>query len=131
MSKQKSTRLSPYEMLYGCRPFLPAEDRPRKEAIILLDFNEDQAADYVRVRGELLKQKCAIAFENLRVAQHRDTLRYQQVRSGAHQPSSTVFRTGDLVCVRMRRNVINTLHSIAKPGVHIVVQARESGVLIL
>ena len=38
-----------------------------------------------------------MALENLAIAQHRDTLRYARIRSGAYRPQLRRFRIGDYV----------------------------------
>ncbi len=38
-----------------------------------------------------------MAMENLAIAQHRDTLRYARIRSGAYKPQLRRFKAGDYV----------------------------------
>ena len=38
-----------------------------------------------------------MVMENLSIAQHRDTLRYARIRSGAYRPQLQRFRQGDYV----------------------------------
>ena len=129
-SKQSSTKLSPYEFLYGCSPCLPLAVRPRFDDV-LLDFDRPEAASrYLDQRAKLLYDNCAIAMQNLRTAQHRGVLQYQRRRSGSHFVPAVQFKAGDLVRVR-RRNTVNTLQSEAQPGVYRVVEARDSGVVII
>ena len=128
-SKQASTGLSPYQMLYGTEPVIPPAVREHFEGSLDL-VDQEEAARYVLQRAALLKQHCAIAMQNLRVAQHRDQLRYEKVRSGLYQPPLLKFVQGDFVYVR-RRNVVNTLQSVARPGIYRVVQLLDSGVLKL
>jgi hypothetical protein len=130
VSGQASTGLSPYQLLYGAQPVIPPAVRPRVEQPLLEFTVAEQAAEYVLQRAELLRKHCAIAFENLRVAQHRDTLRYQQVRSGLYQPPTVKFAVGDFVYVR-RRTVVNSLQSEARPGVYRVLEMLPTGVLVL
>jgi hypothetical protein len=73
-SRQAATHLSPYEFLYGCAPCLPSAARPKFEGVLLDFANPEQAANYLDARAKLLEQNCALAMQNLRVAQHRDTL---------------------------------------------------------
>ena len=129
-SKQRSTRLSPYAILFGTHPVLPPAIRPRFDDVLLDFADAEQAAGYLMERGELLNRHCVMAMGNLRIAQHRDTLQYQRIRSGSHCPALASFEPGDLVHVR-RTNVINTLQSNARPGVYEVVEVRDSGVLIV
>lgn len=133
-SRQKASGLSPYAMLYGCEPCIPPAVKPRFQPGICLVFDtpdhREQAADYIVMRGQLLQQNCAVALGNLRTAQHRDTLRYRQVRSGLYRPSLFKFNAGEYVYVK-RRNVSNTLMSEAQPGIFRILEVRDSGVLVL
>ncbi len=130
VSGQASTGLSPYQLLYGVQPVIPPAVRPRVEEPLLEFTDAEQAAEYLLQRAELLRKHCAIAFENLRVAQHRDTLRYQKVRSGLYQPPTVKFAVGDFVYVR-RRTVVNSLQSEARPGIYRVLEVLPTGVLVL
>jgi transposase InsO family protein len=129
-SRQASTGCSPYELMYGCRPVVPPAIRLRFENPVLEFDDAEQVAEHLLWRAQLLRERCVEAMGNLRIAQHRDTLRYQQVRSGHYQPVGYSFAVGDFVYVR-RRNVVNTLQSEASPGVLQVVEVRPTGVLLL
>ena len=129
-SKQNSTHLSPYNFLFGTEPVIPPAIKPRLEEPELDFASPEVAADYLLQRGALLKQHCLMAMNNLRIAQQRDSQQYQRIRSGSHRPALAEFSAGDLVHVR-RSNIGNTLQSAARPGVYQVVEARESGVLIV
>jgi hypothetical protein len=97
----------------------------------VLDFADaEQAAEFLLQRAALLRERCAEAMGNLRIAQHRDRLRYQIVRSGQYEPSGYKFVVGDFVYVR-RRTVVNSLQPEARPGILRVVEVRPSGVLVL
>ncbi len=48
-------------------------------------------------RAELFRTVMPAAFENLAIAQHRDTLRYAIIRGGGYQPSIHRFHVGDYV----------------------------------
>jgi transposase InsO family protein len=133
-SKQAASGFSPYTLLYGSEPCIPpaVKDRYRPGFALFFDTpdHQEQAAQYVLMRAKLLQDNCSIAMTNLRSAQHRDTLRYRQVRSGLYRPSLFKFNVGDYVYVR-RRNVSNTLMSEARPGIFRCLEVRDSGVLVL
>jgi hypothetical protein len=129
-SKQNSTHLSPYNFLFGTEPVIPPAIKHHLEEPELDFTSPEQAAEYLLQRGVLLKQHCIMAMRNLRIAQQRDSMQYQRIRSGSHRPALAEFSPGDLVHVR-RSNVINTLQSDARPGVYQVVEVRPSGVLIV
>jgi len=97
----------------------------------LLDFADPaSAAEYLAARAELLKRHCAIAMANHQIAQHRDTERYQHVRSGSYLPRLRRFQIGDFVYAK-RRNVVSTLQTDARPGIYRVAAVKDSGVLTL
>ena len=70
-----------------------------------------------------------MAMENLSIAQHRDTLCYTRIHSGAYQPQLRRFRQGDYVS--LQREAPTTLD--VKAG-HTILQVKEvlpSGLLLL
>lgn len=129
-SRQAATGISPYELLYGVPAVVPPAIRGQVEQPMLDFANQEQAAEYVLRRAQLLQQRCAEAMGNLRIAQHRDKLRYQHVRSGLYRPSSFKFLEGDFVYLR-RRTVVNALQSEARPGIYRIKTVKPSGVLVL
>ena len=129
-SRQASTGLSPYQLLYGAEPVIPPAIRERVEQPVLEFGDPEKCVDYILQRAELLRENCAIAMQNLRVAQQRDAQRYQHVRSGFYQPSGVKFSVGDFVYVR-RRVIVDSLQSEARPGIYRVCEVRPSGVLVV
>ncbi len=62
--------------------------------------NLDDLEMWLRVcsqRAELFQRVMPAAFENLAIAQHRDTLRYATIRGGSYRPSICRFHVGDYV----------------------------------
>ena len=100
MSVQESLGFSPYELLFGTKAILPSAIRSHFDAPLNLDSDPGQIATYLDQRAKLLAQHCAIAANNLRIAQHRDALRYQKMRSGSYNTTPVKFSVGDLVYVR-------------------------------
>lgn len=110
-SAQASTKFSPYQIMHGQLPTLPARLRPRLEQAI--DFDDPRVAERELLeRGKLVQELCIMAGQNLAIAQHRDTLRYAQVRSGAYKPRLTKFAAGDFVY--LRRPTSTALHMHAR-----------------
>ena len=76
--------------------------------VIPLDMGGDNASDASKervrqelaLRAELMKKNMLIAGQNLRVAQHRDTLRYARIRGGGYLPKIRRFAVGDFVYVQ-------------------------------
>jgi len=74
---------SPYFLLYGRNPNLPTIIcRDSKEVV-----NLDDSEMWLRVcsqHAELFQRVMPIAFENLAIAQHKDTLWYATIRGGGY-----------------------------------------------
>jgi site-specific DNA-cytosine methylase len=150
-SPQASTRVSPFELMYGVAPVLPVAARPAFEQALEypevpllaqlgelvaggerpeIDPGAEEVAETLLRRAVVLKEKMAAVDVNLRVAQQRDTLRYAQKRDGKWQPRAVKFEVGDFV-YRKRANRVSTLQPRAAEGIYRVFEVRDSGVLIL
>jgi hypothetical protein len=130
-SKQAASRMTPYFMLYGREAIIPPAVRERWSAADL-NFDEasqEQAANLVLERAALLKRSMPVAFDNLRIAQHRDRLAYARMRGGGFRPTLRVFHVGDFVYLKQK--ALTTLHVSTKSIVLRVKEVRPSGVLIL
>jgi hypothetical protein len=83
-SRQASlASFSPYFLLYGRNPNLPTTIRCESSEVVNLDDPEM----WLRVcsqPAELFQRVMLAAFENLAIAQHRDTLRYVIIRGGGY-----------------------------------------------
>jgi len=128
-SPAAGTRLVPYKVLFARDPTIPPAIVQRMEQP--LDFDDPVAAQAdVLARAELVKQYAVMAGENLRIAQHRDKLRYARLRDGSYLPRIRRFEVGDFVyCKRHQRHTM--LDIKAKPLVLRVHEVRPSGVLVL
>lgn len=58
-----------------------------------------------------------MAMENIRIAQHRDTLRYAHIRSGKYEPKSHKFTVGDYVYVQ-EHALANALQPTARAVIY-------------
>ena len=109
-STQASTKMSPYYMLYARHPVIPpAHVHKFADAIDL--HNVEAATQNVLKRAQLVQTAGIIAGENLKIAQHRDTLRYATIRGGGYLPSIRLFEVGDFVY--LRRRVLDSVLQIA------------------
>eukprot|EP00983_Pelagomonas_calceolata_P016920 532543-Pelagomonas_calceolata.AAC.1 len=73
--------MSPYYMLYARNPVIPPAHVHRfSEDLDLRDVQN--ASRSVMARAQLAQKIGIIAGENLKIAQHGDTLRYATIRSG-------------------------------------------------
>ena len=70
-----------------------------------------------------------MAMENLSIAQHRDTLRYARIRSGAYRPQLRRFSMGDYVY--LQREAPTTLDVRAGRTILRVKDVLPSGILLL
>ncbi|CAM6086019.1 unnamed protein product [Calypogeia fissa] len=119
---------SPYFLLFGRDPDLPAAIRRE----VVEAVNLDDPAVWVRVcsqRAELFKRVMPAAFENLAIAQHRDTLRYATIRGGGYRPSVRRFHVGDYVY--LQQAAPTTLDVTAGRTILRVREVLSSGVLML
>ena len=60
---------------------------------------------------------CLAAGGNLKIAQHRDTLRYANIRGGGYTPNVRKFEVGQYVYVRRLQAVKGGLTPISKPSI--------------
>jgi hypothetical protein len=60
-------------------------------------------ARVIEERAKMFERKMPIAFNNLAIVQHRDTLRYAHTRSGDYKPKLKRFEEGDLVYLKRQR----------------------------
>jgi hypothetical protein len=128
-SKQASTKLSPYFMLFGVDPIIPPSIRPRFGDDLPLE-DVEVAIEMILDRADLMYRACATAGHNLKIAQHRDTLRYAKMREGGYVPKIRKFQVGDLVYHR-KRNDPYTLEPKAQPHILMVCEVLGNGVLRL
>jgi hypothetical protein len=104
------TSFSPYFLLYDQDPDLPITIRREFNEVVNLDDLEI----WLRVcfqRAELFQRVMPVAFENLAIAQHKDTLRYATIRGGGYQPSIRRFHVGDYVY--LQQTTLTTLDVMA------------------
>jgi hypothetical protein len=60
-------------------------------------------ARVVEERARLFEREMPIAFQNLAIAQHRDTLRYMRTRAGDYKPKLKRFEAQDLVYLKRQK----------------------------
>lgn len=128
-SKQASlASFSPYFLLFGREPDLPTSIRREAATVLNLD-DPDVWARACEQRAELFKKVMPMAFENLAIAQHRDTLRYAIIRAGGYRPGVRRFNPGDYVS--LQQTASTTLDVTAGRTILRVREVLPSGVLIL
>jgi hypothetical protein len=126
-SKQASTRLSPFQLMHGITPILPAQ--LRETFTVCLDPSRAAAADAYWQRAILLHKLGGAVWQNLLIAQHRDTLRYARIKGGDHLPAMLQLEPGMLVYLRALRPT--SLSLPAQQTILQVVQVQPSGVVQL
>eukprot|EP00983_Pelagomonas_calceolata_P070401 1150774-Pelagomonas_calceolata.AAC.1 len=98
-STQASTKTSPYFMLYARHPVIP----PAHQFADDLDLhNVENASRRVLARMQAAQKIGIITGENLKIAQHRGTLKYATIRGGRNLPSIKQIEAGDLVYLKHR-----------------------------
>jgi hypothetical protein len=127
VSPQEATKLSPYHIMFATAPIIPPNIVDRMQGSISFD-DPDVAAESILLRAKAIEDACAIAGQNLLIAQHRDSLRYAKLRSGGYLPKLSHFFPGQYVYVR---DQAESIHNMARPEILRVKEVRSSGVLIL
>jgi len=107
-SRQESTKLSPFQILYGVEPSVPPAARPRMDASLVIPDYEDADAlaaftDELCARAAIVKHNCAYAAHNIDIAQHRQSLRYALTRSGNYKSNVLRYEPGDYVYLNKSR----------------------------
>jgi site-specific DNA-cytosine methylase len=128
-SKQSSTGFSPYELLYARQPVFPSAVQPKLQGEVDFDDAEAAASSVLR-RAAWLRERMPVAAGNLKAAQHRDTLRYLQLRSKGYLPRVASYQPGDFVYLR-RLKAGSSLVIKARPTILRVAEMRDNGVVVL
>jgi hypothetical protein len=128
LSPQESTGFSPFELVYGVPPELPAFAKRKCCAPLSLD-DPVRAAESLLERAKLLERALPMIRSKLEIAQQRDTYRYATLRSGAYLPQLVDFTPGQFVYVKDIHD--STLHPKAKREILRVLEVRPSGVVLL
>eukprot|EP00983_Pelagomonas_calceolata_P007157 233207-Pelagomonas_calceolata.AAC.1 len=81
-------------------------------------------------RAQLAQKIGIISGENLKIAHHRDTLRYATIMSGGYLPSIRQFDVGDFVYLK-HRVLDSTLQIPAKRGTYRVKKVNPNGAVLL
>ena len=97
---------------------------------LLVDSDEAVArvAADLEQRMELFRECNIVAGQNLKIAQHRDTLRYASLRSGSHRRPTYHFHKGQYV--QVKRKGAHGLESKSR-GVYEVEAVKPDGTLLL
>jgi hypothetical protein len=128
-SPQQSTKLSPYQMLFAVPPTIPSSIAPKFS--VPIDFDDPDAAWLsVLSRAKLASHYGIIAGTNLKIAQHRDQLRYGRLRGGGYVPRIRKFEPGDYVYTQ-RTSGKTTLETAARREILRVKEVRDLGTLLL
>jgi hypothetical protein len=128
-SKQASlATFSPYFLLYGREPVLPTSIRHDTQPVVDMD-DPDMWVEVCSRRATLFQRIMPMAFDNLAIAQHRDTLRYATIRGGGYRPQLRRFAPGDYVY--LQQTAPTTLDVTAGRIILRVKKVLSSGVLEL
>jgi hypothetical protein len=103
MSRQNSLAgYSHYFLLLGRWPIIGTAIRREYSKVVDLDDPKTWAR-VIEERAKLFEREMPIAFNNLAIAQHRDTLRYAHTRSGYYRQKLKSFEVGDLIYLKRQR----------------------------
>lgn len=134
-SKQASTGFSPFYMIHARHATVPpAVQEKFKEPLDFSNGNDmERLTDTLLERAKEARRVSLIAGDNLLIAQHRDTKRYAEIRSGVYLPKVRRFEIGDYVYVKRRSAdvIVPTLDMPARPEILRIIEIRPKGVLIL
>jgi hypothetical protein len=133
-SVQRSINMAPFTMMFGCAPHIPPNIAHGWDADIdgILNANDPQTtADAAAVveRSELIRRAGILAAAHLRIAQHRDTLRYAYKQSGSYKPRTFRFHEGDFTYLVRPR--LDTTQMNVHPHILRVVKVGSKGSVIL
>ena len=123
VTPHESTKMAPYQMLYAVSPIIPPNIKARLKDPVSIDGSVRSALEIAR-RSEEVQRSCIIAGWNATIAQHRDTLRYAKLRSGAYLPKLKRYEVGDYVYVKYRTKP-NTLQPQVRPEILRILQVRH------
>jgi hypothetical protein len=98
-SRQASTKLAPYTLLYGLGPTIPPAQKERMDTPLDLDDPDAVAAELLQ-RQQVIREDRVIAGENLLIAAARQTEQYATKMSGEKLSKVKIFREGDYVYLR-------------------------------
>jgi hypothetical protein len=93
---------SPYFLLFGKWPIVGTAIKKVYSKVMDLDDPKTWAR-VVEERARLFEREMPIAFQNLAIAQHRDTPRYAHTRAGDYKPRLKRFEAGDLVYLKRQK----------------------------
>jgi hypothetical protein len=134
-SPQMSSKISPFELMYARKPVIPPSQRERIEELLPGFENElDLLATDLAQRAKFIQQAMPIVGDNLKIAQHRDTLRYARVHGGGFRPSVYRFYVGEYVYLRDSGIAMmgpSALQTAARGRILRIIEARPSGVMVL
>jgi hypothetical protein len=128
-SKQASlASFSPNMLLFGREPELPTAICRKVSGVVQFD-NPDIWIQVCSEQAELFRQVMPMAFQNLAIAQHCDTLWYVTIQGSRYRPSIRRFSPGDFVY--LRQTAPTTLDVTAGRTILKVRELLPSGVLLL
>ncbi|XRB15653.1 hypothetical protein RI054_10g54950 [Pseudoscourfieldia marina] len=136
-SEQSSSGYKPYELLHGHPITVPPAVKERMTEAIDVEVDAENAeADYARLshqllrRAELMQRHMAIAGNNLKIAQQRDTMRFADVRSGKYRRKLLKYEPGDYVYVsqlarsslqpHVQRTILRVVRAGAANGTYVL-----------
>jgi hypothetical protein len=133
-STQESTRLSPYQLVFGRSPLFPSETHSQLRTLLPMDMEPDLVLASLRRRADVLRRFTAMAFGNLSIAQHRQKLYYLQRRDGSYvteKRAQDELRPGQFAIMQSLASDKQTLDPRTRDVVLRVIYVRANGTLVL
>lgn len=90
-------RFSPYYILFGRQPVIPAVVKDTFTQLLDWATDVDMCLQQLEEQGTLFKCILPMAMESLAIAQHRDQLRYAYTQGGTWRPKVQKFQPGNYV----------------------------------
>lgn len=122
-------KVSPHSIMHAVEPAISPAIKPRFDRFVDVD-NPKLATASILQQSAALRHNITTAQGNLRIVQHRETLRYARMRSGGTLPVTRRFSTGDYVYHR-KSGACTSLDAKTKSNIYCVTELKPSGFIVL
>eukprot|EP00854_Cymbomonas_tetramitiformis_P034195 gene34195-biopygen19383 len=128
-AKQESTGVAPFTFLFAQEATVSPDLRAQPNLNFEVEEEKPLADDLLR-RARIVKKLMVHARCSLEVAQHRDTLVYEDRRGGGYEPKPHQLNAGDFV--NMRQKPRTGMEEATKPAIlNELMKVQRDGVVVL